>query len=151
MCDGKNSIKEISLQLSRKFDSNINEEFVLFTLNELDKENLLNNFKKENTFFSGVSRRDVIKKIGLASAVALPIISSVVMPKAVNAQSCFAENDSCGDDVECCSNCCNGSSCVDNNGGTRLPAGSPCTSGSECCSGCCSGDTISPGTCNPGC
>lgn len=148
LCDGKTKVTEISRILSKKLKTNVGEEIVMFTLDELSNHNLLGENVSTSRFLAGVSRREVIKRIGLSSIVALPLITSVSMPTAAQAQSgaCFVFADPCNDDTECCSGCCNFGNCD-----VGQPAGSPCTTGAECCSGCCSGDVLNPGTCNPGC
>lgn len=148
LCDGKTETKQIAQILSKKLRTNVSEEVVLFSLAELSKENLLVNKITTNKVFEGISRREVVKRIGLSSIIALPLITSVALPTAAQAQSgvCLAINDPCASDTECCSGCCFFGNC-----GAGLPAGLPCTSGAQCCSGCCSGDEVFPGTCNPGC
>lgn len=81
-CDGETDFTEI------KTNHNFSEELISFALEQLEKENLL---EKDSGFispFKGFSRREVIKKVGLGSIALLPVITSVVAPKAVNAQSC---------------------------------------------------------------
>jgi hypothetical protein len=86
-CDGTKTIGEISSQISRRLDSQVSEDFVWLALEQLKKENLIENQSEVSLPFEGLSRRDVIRRVGLASLVALPIISSLVAPMAVNAQS----------------------------------------------------------------
>ena len=87
LCDGKTEIKQISAILAKKLKTNVSEELVLFSLNELSKHDLLDKTTSISDIFTGASRREVIKRIGLGSMIALPIISSVVMPTATQAQS----------------------------------------------------------------
>jgi hypothetical protein len=87
-CNGKNGVSDIAKLLEKKFNLSVSEDLVLFTLNELDNENLLeSDFDKINKF-NGLSRREVIKRIGFSSMIALPIIAAVVAPDAIHAQSC---------------------------------------------------------------
>lgn len=87
-CDGKTSTSEISNLLSYKLKTLVSEEFIWLALDELKKNNLLENGEILNNYFPNLSRREIVKKIGLASMVALPIISSIVAPSAVMAVSC---------------------------------------------------------------
>lgn len=92
-CDGKTSFAE----LNRKH--NFTDELIFLTLDSLSKENLLDeNFSEP---FDRMKRREIIKKIGLATMVTLPLVSSVVAPKAVMAASCGGDR-SPGDTI--CSN-----------------------------------------------
>ncbi len=87
LCDGKKSTAEISRIMSEKLKSPVTEDFVWLALERLKKENLLANGESIESNFAGHSRREVIKKIGLASMIALPLVSSIVAPTSANAQS----------------------------------------------------------------
>ncbi|HRH45760.1 MAG TPA: hypothetical protein PKY82_29230 [Pyrinomonadaceae bacterium] len=86
--DGKNSVADISILLSRKLKTLVTEEFVWLGLDQLKKDNLLENSSEIATNFSGLNRRQVIKNIGFASMIALPLISSVIAPTSATAASC---------------------------------------------------------------
>lgn len=87
-CDGNTSISEIS----RICGDAGNEDLVWLAIDQLSENDLLEKSMQAN--FRGQSRRDVIKKIGLASIVAVPIIASLVAPKnALAAQSCNCVNN----------------------------------------------------------
>lgn len=77
-CNGKNSVSEIKELVEKNFGSPVTEDFIWLAIDQLNKDNLLQ--EKINTKFEGVSRRDVIKKIGLASVIALPIVASLAVP-----------------------------------------------------------------------
>jgi hypothetical protein len=86
-CDGTNSIAEIGELMSRNLKLNVSEEFVWLALDDLKKNGLL---EKSETFeinFSGLNRRQIVKKVGLASLIMLPIVTSVIAPTAAQAQS----------------------------------------------------------------
>lgn len=104
LCDGTKTVSEISDLMSKKLQTLISENFVWLALNELQKENLLDDNLKIN--FGGFTRRDVVRKIGLASMVALPIIASVVAPTALMAQSALSLFAACSTNPQCASfNC----------------------------------------------
>lgn len=86
-CNGNESVSEIAENLAKKFKSPISEDFVWLALEQLKKDNLLENFAEVSTDFGGLSRREVIRKVGLSTLVALPLISSLVAPMAIHAQS----------------------------------------------------------------
>ena len=86
-CNGKNSVAEISEQMRVKLKTPVSEDFVWLTLEELTKNNLLEESADYISPFTGMNRREVIRKVGLASMIALPVISSIIAPTAVNAQS----------------------------------------------------------------
>jgi hypothetical protein len=87
-CDGKTSVQEIA----EFFGTGSNEDLVWLAIDQLSESNLLE-FEVQSKFH-GQSRRDVLKKIGLASMVAIPVIASLVAPpNALAAQSCRCVND----------------------------------------------------------
>lgn len=125
LADGTRNIKEISRLLSKRFKSSVSEELVYFALQELSRENLLTKKAPLNAGFQYLSRREVIRRVGLASMIALPLISSLSMPKAVHAASNCMMTDFigrvpdgcfCDDPNQCISLCCNtaDSICVPN-------------------------------------
>lgn len=87
LCDGTKTVAEISNLMSRKLNTLISEDFVWLALNELKKENLLEDRDELEINFGGLNRREVVKKVGLASMIGLPVIASVVAPTALMAQS----------------------------------------------------------------
>ena len=87
LCDGNNSSFEISRKLSEKEKETVSEDFVILAFDQLKKANLFENAQDIPTAFDGMSRRDVIKRVGFASMIALPIVSSLIAPTAVSAQS----------------------------------------------------------------
>lgn len=87
MCDGNKSVSEISQAVGSKLNAPVSEDLVWLAIDQLKNEKLLANNEEIVPDFNGVSRREVIKKIGLTSMVALPFVSSLVAPKAAQAQS----------------------------------------------------------------
>ena len=86
-CDGKTSVSEIAAH----FGKGANEDLVWLAIDQLNENNLLEG--EVRTKFKGQSRREVIKKIGLASMVAVPVIASLVAPQnALAAGSCNCVN-----------------------------------------------------------
>jgi len=86
-CDGKTSISDIARLFEIQTGDKVSDDFVWLALDQLNENSLLESEVKAS--FAGRSRREVIKKIGLASVVALPIVASLVAPKsAMAAVSC---------------------------------------------------------------
>lgn len=81
-CDGKTSFDE--LKAKHKFT----DDLIFLALDELKRENLLEESVEYKSPFTGISRREAIRKVGLASLIALPIVASFVAPTAASAQSC---------------------------------------------------------------
>ncbi len=85
LCNGENSVSEIAKKMSRQMKTEITEDFVWIALDQLKKDGLLD--ERFESPFEGVSRREIIRKVGFSSFVALPIISAVIAPEAASAQS----------------------------------------------------------------
>jgi len=91
-CDGKNSVKDIVREFETNTGGRVSEDFVWLAIDQLHENGLLQAGIESR--FAGQSRRDVLKKIGLASVVALPVIASLVTPQsAMAAGSCACIND----------------------------------------------------------
>jgi len=90
-CDGNNSIPEITKLLESESGAAIHEDLIWLAIDQLNEKNLLE--KELATNFAGRSRREVIKKIGLAAVVALPIVASITAPtSALASTSCACVN-----------------------------------------------------------
>jgi hypothetical protein len=115
-CDGTKSAAEISQFISQKLNLPANEDLVWFAVDQLKKEKLIENKNDLPDNFAGMSRREVIKKVGLGSMIALPIVASMIAPSAVLAQSCTGSGaglgGSCTTDIDCASCCCNLTTCI---------------------------------------
>ncbi|MGB7070947.1 MAG: PqqD family protein [Pyrinomonadaceae bacterium] len=107
LCDGKRSASEIASLYGADCGKLVNEDIVWLALDQLNESNLLES--EIETKFAGESRRSVIKKIGLASVVALPIIASMMAPQnAMASASCeCTSNQTCGTLSTCPTMCCN--------------------------------------------
>jgi hypothetical protein len=88
LCDGRRTVAEISDLMSKELKTLVSEDFVWLALDGLKKDGLLENTDELANHFGGLTRREIVKRVGLASMVMLPLISSVVAPSAVMALSC---------------------------------------------------------------
>lgn len=139
LCDGHKSVLEISRAMTEKLKIPVTEDLVWLALQEL-KKNKLTFAEELPVRFEGLSRREVIRQVGFASMVALPLVSSLIAPPAAQAQSAGA----CGAAGQVC---CSGSSCNTGlscgGGGVTNTCCIPnfstvtCTSSAQCCSGSC--------------
>jgi hypothetical protein len=92
-CDGNNSVADIAKLVESQAGGKVTEDFVWLAIDQLSENNLLE--QQITTGFAGQSRREAIKKIGLASMVAIPVIASLVAPQsALAANSCNCNNAS---------------------------------------------------------
>jgi len=88
LCDGRKSVSEISDAMSVQLKTLVSEDIVWLALDQISKDGLLEKGDAINNHFAGLSRREAIRKVGIASMVALPIVSVIVAPNAAHAQSC---------------------------------------------------------------
>ncbi len=92
-CDGNNSVMDIVRQFESNGSGKVTEDFVWLAVDQLNENGLLENEIAPR--FQGQSRRQVLKTIGLASIVAVPVIASLVAPqKALGSISCACTNPS---------------------------------------------------------
>lgn len=80
-CDGKTTFAD----LKEKY--NFNDDFIFLALDELKRLNLLQPTENYQSTLAGMSRREAVKKVALGTFLALPIITSIVAPQAIQAQS----------------------------------------------------------------
>jgi hypothetical protein len=110
-CDGQTSVTDIASLYHAQSGGKMSEDLVWLAIDQLNENNLLESEIK--SAFAGQSRREVLKKIGFASVVALPVIASLVAPKnafALSSCGCTAigtDNDpvNCGPSNGCQPNC----------------------------------------------
>ena len=81
------------------------DDFIYLALDELKRENLL--AEDYQSPFANVNRREVIRKVGLATMLALPLIAGLVAPTAANAAS-GDQNPVSGSDIGVGCNTLNG-------------------------------------------
>jgi hypothetical protein len=112
-CDGHKSVSEISGVLSVESGTDVKEELVWLALDQLEKFKLLEQAPAKPTFLPGMTRRQAVRAFGVA-AMALPLITSMVAPTAVQAASGFPTGGCCVHPSDCLSgNCDQNPACVD--------------------------------------
>lgn len=80
-CDGKTTFTELTA------NHGLTNDVIFLAIDELIKEHLIEKNNEYNSPFDGMSRRKVLRQIGIASMVALPVIVSLTAPTAAMAQS----------------------------------------------------------------
>ena len=111
-CDGRTSVDRIARLLEDEIKVPVEPEVVLYALEELNKSKLLDQSYAVIAPKQTLSRRAVMR-LGAATALTIPLISSVVAPTAAQAATCLPSGSGCALDSACCSN-----SCVDNGRGS---------------------------------
>ena len=102
-CDGNTAAPEIARRLKVELDAPFNEELVWVALEQLEKQNLLDHSISIPSQFTRLSRRQMIRNLGLAAAIAVPVVTSIVAPTAVQAATCNPSGAVCSPTKLCCS------------------------------------------------
>ena len=113
-CNGKTSIARIAERLEHELKAPVDHEVVWLAIEQLEAARLLGERRSRPKQNGGLSRREVIRKLGWAAAVGLPLVTSIVAPRAVEAVTCAIV---CSSDAQCiatpgCPPRCVGSTCV---------------------------------------
>lgn len=118
-CDGKTSFEE----LKRRYK--YTDDLIYLALDELQKNNLIKGDKI--THFAGMSRRDAVRKVGLGTMLALPVITGLIAPRAASAGSCSANTQTDINNCGSCGNVCNSANAIVacNNGNCQIISCSP--------------------------
>ena len=95
-CDGETTFD----QLIR--NNNLTDDLIFLAIHQLKEGNLLEEDKTLASPFNNMSRREAIKRAGIAAMVALPMISTVIAPTAVYAgDSMLTGGNSCNSGTPC--------------------------------------------------
>jgi len=87
-CDGSRTIAGITDAVGKQLNSQVNEDLVWLALDQLSKENLIENQGAIENKFVGMSRREAVRKVGFASLIALPVIASLSAPASAQTGTC---------------------------------------------------------------
>lgn len=105
LCDGRRSAIAIIRELQNSTQP-MDEKFVWMALDQMAKAGLLINQIPTVDNNLGLSRRTLIRKLGAAAALALPVVASIAVPTPASAVSCLANGKPCSMDSQCCSGHC---------------------------------------------
>ena len=83
-CDGKTTLSELATELARSSGATIDEKVVRFALQSLLQDGLLEPSSFEPVVPIGMTRRQVMQKIDVRAALALPLVTALMVatPKA---------------------------------------------------------------------
>ena len=100
-CDGTMSVSEIGDRARAELDATIDDEVVWIALEDLWKRQLLEGEPappREGT----MSRSQALRRAGIVAAVSVPVITSIVAPKAAHAATCIPSGSPCTSGQTCC-------------------------------------------------
>jgi hypothetical protein len=112
-CDGTRNVAALGVAAARESGQEVPVEAVRYALQSLGRAQLLEGPVEEG----GVTRRQVMARLGTAAAAALPLVMTITAPTAAQAQSlaggCLHENEGpCTSVTQCCKLSCGGADCV---------------------------------------
>ena len=118
-CDGTRSPRDLADYLEEKLGATVPEDVVWLALHQLERFKLLCEPVSKPPRLRGMSRRHLMRTLGIAAAVSIPVITSIIAPTPAQAASC---NSQTGRDNNC-----------------------PCVTSAQCASGCCRDGQCKPG------
>ena len=112
-CDGKNSTAQIARTLGQQLDCAVDEKIVWLALNQLGRNHLLERQPTPPPALMGMNRRAMVRALGLAAVVAVPVVTSIVAPTPAQAITCAGLGGSCSVPAQCCPGLtqCTGGTC----------------------------------------
>jgi len=109
-CDGRTTIDGIVAKLRAGSEDSINENTVSLAIAQLAETNLL--IANVDIGSNALTRRQLMRAVGIGALVAVPVITSIIAPTAAHASTCTASGGSCVSSSECCSGLCSGVTCA---------------------------------------
>src|SRR5262245_2960165 len=134
-CDGRTSVTAMAAQLQQTLNAPVGEEVVWLALDRLERAHLLQGPLSRPAGAQRYTRREAVRKLGLAGAVGvlLPAVASLAVSPAAQAASgssqdsreeasinqgvssstaaCKEKGEACSSDSECCSGDCKNGKC----------------------------------------
>jgi len=104
-CDGKRSKPEIRARVSDRLGSEVDDAYVELAIDRLARQGLVEPLGAPLS----KERREVLRRLAAAVAVALPVVTSVLAPSVAEAQSCLPNGTVCTGNAQCCSKMCQAS------------------------------------------
>jgi hypothetical protein len=117
-CDGKRTAEQVARKVETELGTPVSAEVVWLAVEQLGRLRLLQEPVERAPGTGRISRREAVRRLGISAAVALPIITSILTPTAVQAASagpCGAFNAPCGGaNPPCCAGlfCGGGGTCT---------------------------------------
>ncbi|HMJ24814.1 MAG TPA: hypothetical protein VK475_03265, partial [Pyrinomonadaceae bacterium] len=92
---------QIARNLGQQFGCLVDEKIVWLALDQLGRNHLLDQ-KLIPPPQMGMNRRAMVRALGLAAVIAVPVVSSIVAPTPAQAGTCTPQGGSCLATAECC-------------------------------------------------
>jgi hypothetical protein len=111
-CDGDHDTKSIAERMAAQLANPVDETLVWHALQQFNKDHLLQDKFVPPPEMAGINRRQMIRTLGLAAAVAVPVVISIVAPTSAQAVSCLSGGSACTGSAQCCSGMCSNNVCA---------------------------------------
>lgn len=112
-CDGETTVADACSALSRDLETPVNEKLVRYAVDQFSQDHLLEAEVGMPAFMiPGLNRRQMVRTLGLAAAVAVPLVTSILAPTPAQAGTCDPTGTGCSTSATCCSGLCSGGSCT---------------------------------------
>jgi hypothetical protein len=102
-CDGHKAVSELTRQLQAELGPELTDDLVWQALDRLGKARLLRERLVAPAGKGGLTRRQLLRRVGLTAAALVPIIWSVVSPAPLRAQQLDCDQFPC---VSACADAC---------------------------------------------
>jgi hypothetical protein len=132
-CDGRRTVEGMVRVLERELGSSVDESIVWLALEQLQRSRLLEERAELTVPKNRMTRRELARTLGFATAALVPLITAITAPTAAQTATCGALGSPCTTNARCCSGLCVGGTCgCIANQSTCNPA-----QPQQCCSGRC--------------
>ena len=111
-CDGNSSVADMARAIEEETNERVDEDLIWLGVEQLSKTHLLQERPMMPEHKNGLSRREVMRRIGLTAAVALPVVTSIIAPTAAQAANCRTAGQACTSPAQCCSGLCPAGICT---------------------------------------
>jgi hypothetical protein len=98
-CDGQATVADLARHLTQALEAPVAPAAVWLAVEQLGKARLLTERPGPPR---GPSRREVLKRLGVAAALALPLVTTIVTPVAAQGASCGGFGVTCTSTSQCC-------------------------------------------------
>jgi len=88
LCDGRNSAGDIANALAASAGAPVAEAVVEHGLRQLAEAQLIERGSSSSSDAGRMSRRELMRRAGLAAVIALPVVTSIIAPTPAEASSC---------------------------------------------------------------
>ncbi|HZS05398.1 MAG TPA: PqqD family protein [Blastocatellia bacterium] len=105
-CDGRRTAAEVATLTGRELKTRVDEGVIWHALEQLEKAGLLEDRVALPKQMEGLSRRQMMKRLGAGAVIALPLITSIIAPTAAQAASNLPNGTPCTASSQCASRCC---------------------------------------------